>query len=44
MSVLGWMFMITSVSFVWLLSAYCYYRVLSSPEPPPEALHDFHSA
>jgi hypothetical protein len=40
----GWIFLIASLSFVWGLTLWCYYRILSSPEPPPEAVQEFHSA
>jgi hypothetical protein len=44
MNVYGWIFMLTSVGFVWILAIYCFYRVLSFTEPPPEELQHFHSA
>jgi hypothetical protein len=44
MTPLGWIFMIVSVSFVWTLAIWCFYRVLSAPRPPAEEVQDFHSA
>jgi hypothetical protein len=44
MNIWGWIFMLTSVSFVWTLTIYCFRRVLSYPEPPPEQVEHFHSA
>jgi hypothetical protein len=44
MSVLGWIFLATSLSFVWGLTGWCYYKILSSPAGPPEELKHFHSA
>jgi hypothetical protein len=40
----GWIFLITSLSFVWALALWCFYRVLSVGEPPPDSVRDFHSA
>lgn len=31
MTTQGWVFMVTSLAFVWGLCAWCYYRVLSTP-------------
>jgi hypothetical protein len=31
MTALGWTFLITSLAFVWGLSGYCFYRVLTAP-------------
>jgi hypothetical protein len=44
MTTLGWMFMITSLGFVWGLVLWCYKKVLSAPTAPPQQLEDFHSA
>jgi hypothetical protein len=44
MTAAGWVFMIASVASVWALTAYCFYRVLTAPEPPSEAAQDFRSA
>jgi hypothetical protein len=44
MTALGWIFMLTSVSFVWALAIYCFKRVLTYPEPPPEQAEHFRSA
>jgi hypothetical protein len=41
MTALGWLFLGTSMAFVWGLTFWCYYRVLKSPgtiEKPPDAL------
>jgi hypothetical protein len=40
----GWIFLIASLGFVWGLTIWCYYRLLSFPEPPPEPVQDFRSA
>jgi len=45
MSVMGWIFMLTSLAFVWGLTAWCFYRVLTlPPEGVPEPVKEFHSA
>jgi hypothetical protein len=44
MTALGWTFMIGSAGFVWSLTIWCFYRVLSAPEPPAEEVQDFRSA
>jgi hypothetical protein len=44
MTFLGWVFLTVSLAFVWGLTAWCYYRVLKFPEPPPEEVKEFHSA
>jgi hypothetical protein len=31
MTTLGWLFLAASMLFVWGLSGYCYYRVLTAP-------------
>ena len=41
---LGWLFMIVSVSFVVILTFWCFYRVLTTKEEPPQPVKDFHSA
>jgi len=33
MTILGWIFMVTSVGFVWGLCGWCFYKVLSIQEP-----------
>jgi hypothetical protein len=37
-------FMTVSVSFVTVLMVWCFYRVLTMPEPPAEEVKEFHSA
>jgi hypothetical protein len=47
MTVLGWMFLIASLAFVWGLTLWCFYRVLTLPPPEreiPEPVKEFHSA
>jgi hypothetical protein len=46
MTALGWVFMILSVGFVWVLTGWCFYRVLTLPptETIPEQAQDFRSA
>ena len=31
MTTLGWVFLIASLTFVWGLTGYCFYRVLTAP-------------
>jgi hypothetical protein len=44
MTLLGWIFMLGSVGFVWTLCGWCYYKILSFQEPPAEEVQHFHSA
>lgn len=44
MTLLGWLFMLVSVGGVWVLNIWCFKRVLSYEEPPPEPVEHFHSA
>jgi hypothetical protein len=44
MTALGWIFLVASLAFVWGLSLWCYYKVLSFREEPPKPVKDFHSA
>ena len=44
MTVLGWIFMLTSTLSVAALTFWCYYRVLRAPAEPPEPVQHFHSA
>jgi hypothetical protein len=44
MTALGWVFLAMSLAFVWGLSLWCYYKVLSFREEPPRPVKDFHSA
>lgn len=36
MTPLGWVFLLTSMAFVWGLTGYCFYRVLTAPQPTAE--------
>ena len=40
----GWLFLTLSMLFVWGLTGWCFYKVLSFKEEPPEQVKDFHSA
>lgn len=43
MTFLGWIFLVTSMAFVWGLTGWCYYRVLAAPadaEGPPASARD----
>jgi hypothetical protein len=44
MTALGWLFLIASLAFVWTLTLWCFYKVLSIGEEPPDQIKDFHSA
>lgn len=44
MTLLGWICMTGSLGFVWGLVGWCYYKMLSDPEPPVEEVHKLHSA
>jgi len=44
MTFMGWVFLGISLSFVWGLTVWCFYRVVTAPEPPPEEVQDFRSA
>ena len=44
MTTLGWLFLIVSLAFVWSLTLWCFYKVLSFKEEPPEPVKHFHSA
>lgn len=46
MSVLGWIFLVASLAFVWGLTAWCFYKVLTLPteHPVAEPVKDFRSA
>jgi hypothetical protein len=46
MTVLGWVFLIVSLAFVWGLTMWCYYRVLNLPpgHDVAEPAKDFRSA
>jgi hypothetical protein len=44
MTPLGWLFLIVSLGFVWGLALWCFYKVLSTHEPPSEPVKKFHSA
>jgi hypothetical protein len=47
MKPMGWVFLLASLSFVWGLVIYCFYRVLTLPpeeEAAPEEVQQFRSA
>lgn len=45
MTPLGWTFMLLSLTFVWALVGWCYYKILSQPaEKVAQPAKDFHSA
>jgi amino acid permease len=44
MTLMGWVTLITSLAFVWMLTLWCFYKVLSIKEDPPQPVKDFHSA
>ena len=44
MTIGGWIFMLSSLAFVWGLTLWCFKRVLSAPTDPAEPVKDFHSA
>jgi amino acid permease len=44
MTAAGWVFLITSLAFVWTLTLWCFYRVLTLHEEPPGPVRQFHSA
>lgn len=44
MTTAGLISMVLSLTFVVALVSWCYYRVLTAPTEPPEALKEFHSA
>ena len=37
MTPLGWIFLIVSLGFVWGLTGWCFYKVLTYKEPPVES-------
>jgi hypothetical protein len=48
MEPLGWLFLLTSTAFVWGLTGWCYFKVLTAPPDVErdiaEELEKFHSA
>ena len=44
MTPLGWLFLTVSLVFVWGLTLWCFYKVLSFKEEPPDSVKHFHSA
>jgi amino acid permease len=40
----GWIFLVASLTFVWALTLWCFYKVLSIREEPPDPVRGFHSA
>jgi hypothetical protein len=44
LSTTGWIFMFSSLAFVWSLCVFCYRRVLAGPAEIPDPVKDFHNA
>jgi hypothetical protein len=44
MTFLGWLFLAVSLAFVWGLTLWCYYKVLTAPTEPSKGVEEFHSA
>jgi len=44
MTALAWLFLGVSLAFVWSLTLWCYVRVLSGGEDPPDPVKHMHSA
>jgi hypothetical protein len=46
MTTLGWIFLVSSLSFVWTLTAWCFYKVINLPpgHDVAEPAMDFRSA
>lgn len=44
MTALGWVFLLLSLAFVWGLTLWCFVKVLSFKEEPPDPVKQFHSA
>ena len=44
MTLAGWAFLIVSLAFVWGLALWCFSRVLTIREEPPDPVRKFHSA
>jgi hypothetical protein len=44
MTAAGWVFLTVSLAFVWGLALWCFYRVLSIRDEPPDPVRKFHSA
>jgi hypothetical protein len=44
MTTAGWIFLFVSLGFVWSLTIWCFYRVLTIREEPPDSVRHFHSA
>lgn len=44
MTALGWLFLAVSLTFVWSLTLWCYYKVLTFEEDPPDPVRHFRSA
>jgi hypothetical protein len=44
MTPLGWVFLLASLTFVVSLTGWCFYKVLSVHEDPPDPVKEFHSA
>lgn len=41
---IGWTFMLASLAFVWVLTFWCFKKVLAGPEEIPDPVKDFHNA
>ena len=44
LSTTGWIFMLSSLTFVWVLTLWCFRRVLAGPKQVSDPVKDFHSA
>jgi hypothetical protein len=44
LNAIGWITMIVSVTFVTVLTLWCFRRVLAGPKETPDPVKDFHSA
>lgn len=40
----GWTFMLVSLAFVWVLTFWCFRKVLAGPAEIPDPVKDFHNA
>ncbi|MEQ1894002.1 MAG: hypothetical protein ABL998_15785 [Planctomycetota bacterium] len=44
LSPIGWIFMLSSLAFVWVLTFRCFKKVLAGPSEIPAPVKDFHNA